>query len=177
MRFGLISCVHGNLPAFQAVLRDVEQLGCDSIVCLGDIVGYFDHPKECLDLVRSKCRVSVKGNHDEYCSGSHPLKDFNAQFAEMIEWTRGELSPVDRAWLSELPYSLVNVGSVGQPRDGHAGAAYVVYDSNSRTVELRRVGYPPPPSGGHGKAKPVPGGGGPPKTISDEIAEHKQRHG
>ena len=126
-------------------------------------------------------RIGIETAHYDYRPREANVLLEEAEFETcdylLYEWTRGELSPVDRAWLSELPYSLVNVGSVGQPRDGHAGAAYVVYDSNSRTVELRRVGYPPPPSGGHGKAKPVPGGGGPPKTISDEIAEHKQRHG
>lgn len=209
------------------------------MVCLGDIVGYFEHPKECLDLVRSQCKVSVKGNHDEYCAASYPLEHFNARAAEMVEWTRGELSAADRVWLRELPYRLdiddftivhasldaperweyvfdkaaaarhfthqttplcfsghthvpiafqlkkgdvrggtytkftikpdikylVNVGSVGQPRDGHAGAAYVVYDTSNRTVELRRVDYPRPPAGGHGVGKPAPGGGGPPKTL------------
>jgi hypothetical protein len=60
---------------------------------------------------------------------------------------------------------LVNVGSVGQPRDGLSDAAYVVYDAGCRTVELRRIGYPRPPSGGDGVGKPVPRGGGSPDTF------------
>jgi diadenosine tetraphosphatase ApaH/serine/threonine PP2A family protein phosphatase len=209
------------------------------MLCLGDIVGYYDHPKECLDLVRTHCEGCVKGNHDEYCSTSYPLSDFNSRAAEVIEWTRGELSSADQSWLRALPYILdvddfsivhaslnaperweyifdrlaaathftrqdsqvcfnghthvpvafqceggkvrggtfktfsiepgirylVNVGSVGQPRDGRPDAAYVVYDLSVRTVELRRVDYPRPPSGGHGVGKFAPGGGGPPKTL------------
>jgi hypothetical protein len=60
---------------------------------------------------------------------------------------------------------LVNVGSVGQPRDGRTGATYVIYDTSGRTIELRRVDYPEPPSGGQGVGKPVPLGSGPPKTL------------
>src|SRR5438067_235704 len=100
MRFALLSCIHANLPAMDAVLRDAQNMRCETILCLGDIVGYNDRPKECLDLVRARCRASVKGNHDEYCSSSHPLDGFNPRAAEAVEWTRGELSPADRAWLS-----------------------------------------------------------------------------
>jgi len=60
---------------------------------------------------------------------------------------------------------LVNVGSVGQPRDGRTDATYAVYDATTRTVELRRVDYPQPPSGGHDAGRPVGGGGGPPKKL------------
>jgi predicted phosphodiesterase len=251
MRFALISCVHANLPAMEAVLRDAQQSRCETMYCLGDIVGYYDHPKECLDLVRTHCQASVKGNHDEYCSASYPLSDFNPKAAEAIEWTRGELPPADQSWLSDLPYVLgfddftivhaslnaperweyifdklaaashftrqstplcfnghthvpiafqskggkvrggtfttlsiepgiqylVNVGSVGQPRDGRSDAAYVIYDASDRTVELRRVDYPRPPAGGHGGGRPVPWGGGPPKTLevhSDYPEDDKQ---
>lgn len=212
---------------------------CETMLCLGDIVGYHEHPKECVDLVRGQCQSAVKGNHDEYCASAYPLSGFNPKAVEAIEWTRGELSAADRNWLGGLPYVakiedftivhaslnaperweyifdklaaashfikqdtpvcfhghthvpiafqskggkvsggtfstfsiepgikyLVNVGSVGQPRDGRLDAAYVVYDASRRTVELRRVDYPRPPSGGHGPGKPVPGGGGPPKTL------------
>ncbi|MDB6039200.1 MAG: yfcE, partial [Verrucomicrobiales bacterium] len=106
MRYALISCIHGNLPAFEAVIRDAEHLRCDSMLCLGDIVGYFDQPVECLDLVRSQCKASVKGNYDEYCSESYSLDDFNPSAAKKIDWTREKLSVADRAWLSELPYQL-----------------------------------------------------------------------
>lgn len=239
MRIALISCVHANLPALEAVLRDAQQSRCETMFCLGDIVGYYDRPKECLDLVRTHCQASLKGNHDEYCSTAYPLSAFNARAAETIQWTRGELSAADQSWLSELPYVLqfdrftivhaslnaperweyifekhavanhftrqstplcfnghthvpvafqtkggvvrggtftsftikpgikylVNVGSVGQPRDGRTDAAYVIYDASDRRVELRRVDYPRPPSGGHGVGKPLPWDGGPPKTL------------
>ena len=105
MRFGLICCVHANLPALEAVLKDAQRQNCETLVCLGDIVGYYDNPKECLDLVRSRCQVCVKGNHDEYASTTHPLEGFNPRAAAAIEWTRGQLSPMDRTWLRGLPFS------------------------------------------------------------------------
>ena len=106
MRFALISCVHANLPAMEAVLKDAQKMQCGTILCLGDIVGYFDQPKQCLELVRTHCQFAVKGNHDEYCSTPHELREFSPGVAEAIERTRGELSISDRAWLNELPYYL-----------------------------------------------------------------------
>jgi predicted phosphodiesterase len=239
MRFALLSCIHGNLPALEAVLRDAKAMRCETTLCLGDIVGTSGHPKECLDLVRSHCQASVKGNFDDYCSPTHELSGFNPKAAERFEWMREQLSPSDHAWLSTLPYTLdvsgftivhasldepqkwayifdklaaashfklqslplcfnghthvpvaflfredkarggsytkfaiepgtkylVNVGSVGQPRDNQPGAAYVIYDADKKSVELRRVDYPRPPSDDSGIAKPVPGGG-PPGTLT-----------
>jgi diadenosine tetraphosphatase ApaH/serine/threonine PP2A family protein phosphatase len=63
-QFAIISDIHSNLEALQAVLRDIEQRGVGDIVCLGDVVGYGPNPKECVDLVRQKCRFCMMGNHD-----------------------------------------------------------------------------------------------------------------
>ena len=60
----VISDIHSNLEALQAVLADIEERGVKEIICLGDIVGYGPNPKECLDLVRKRCRVTLMGNHD-----------------------------------------------------------------------------------------------------------------
>ena len=60
----IISDIHANLEALQAVLSDVEERGIQEVICLGDIVGYGANPKECLDLVRSRCRLTLMGNHD-----------------------------------------------------------------------------------------------------------------
>jgi diadenosine tetraphosphatase ApaH/serine/threonine PP2A family protein phosphatase len=66
----LISDVHGNLPALQAVLADIDALAPDvRIWCLGDTVGYAASPAECLDLVRTRCEVVIAGNHDLAVAG------------------------------------------------------------------------------------------------------------
>ena len=65
-----ISDVHGNLPALQAVLADIDALAPGArIWCLGDTVGYGASPGECLDLVRERCEVVIAGNHDLAVSG------------------------------------------------------------------------------------------------------------
>ena len=65
MRYALISDVHSNLPALEAVLADLDALGIDEVYCLGDVVGYGPDPTACADLVRERAWVTVKGNHDE----------------------------------------------------------------------------------------------------------------
>ncbi len=63
-QFAIISDIHSNLEALQAVLKDIESRGVKDIVCLGDVVGYGPNPRECVDLVRTKCRLCMMGNHD-----------------------------------------------------------------------------------------------------------------
>ncbi|MGD8450771.1 MAG: metallophosphoesterase family protein [Phycisphaerae bacterium] len=84
--FAVISDIHSNLEALQAVLNDIERRGVREIVCLGDIVGYGPNPKECLDLVRQRCRIALMGNHDhavlfEPCN-------FNLPAERACYWTR-----------------------------------------------------------------------------------------
>jgi hypothetical protein len=61
----IISDVHGNLEALQAVLEDIDREQVDAIVCLGDIVGYGPNPCECVKLVRDRCGLVILGNHDQ----------------------------------------------------------------------------------------------------------------
>jgi len=67
MRVAIISDVHSNLQAFTAVLKDIEQFGIDSIVALGDIIGYGGNPAECLDLLENNAKIirKVRGNHEQ----------------------------------------------------------------------------------------------------------------
>ena len=65
MRQALISDIHGNLEALQAVLSDIASQNVDEILCLGDIVGYGPNPCECLDLVMKKTALTIMGNHDQ----------------------------------------------------------------------------------------------------------------
>ncbi|WP_209423696.1 metallophosphoesterase family protein [Melaminivora jejuensis] len=65
----LLSDIHSNLPALQAVLTDAKDNGCDEFISLGDVVGYGAQPGECIDLLRECGAVNVLGNHDSYLIG------------------------------------------------------------------------------------------------------------
>jgi predicted phosphodiesterase len=84
--FAIISDIHSNLEALEAVLADIEQRGIRDVVCLGDIVGYGPNPKECLDLVRERCRVSLMGNHDH--AVLFEPTNFNLPAERACYWTR-----------------------------------------------------------------------------------------
>lgn len=107
MKYGILADIHANLPALQTVLRDAERQGCTHYACLGDIVGYYWHPNECVDIIRGMNIPCVQWNHDLYCSGEHPLDGFNLKAAEAVRWTRAQLSEDDRQWLRSLPRVLI----------------------------------------------------------------------
>jgi len=84
--FAIISDIHSNLEALLAVLADIEQRGIQEIICLGDVVGYGPNPKECLDLVRERCRVTLMGNHDHALL--YEPTNFNLPAERACFWTR-----------------------------------------------------------------------------------------
>lgn len=84
--YAIISDIHSNLEALQAVLADIEQRGIRRIVCLGDVIGYGPNPRECLDLVMEKCRICLMGNHD-HAVLYEPL-NFNSAAERACYWTR-----------------------------------------------------------------------------------------
>lgn len=219
----IISDIHGNLEALEAVLADIREQKIEEIFCLGDIIGYGPNPRECIDHVMKTCAVTILGNHDN--AALFDPEGFNPQAERAILWTRKQLESDnsgqnDKRWefLGELPrmrreanflfvhgsarnplneyvfpediynqrkmerifglvenycfqghthipgvfeeeYSfhspdeigaevklgdrkiLVNVGSVGQPRDGDNRAAYVILDCPNKVVKFRRVPY------------------------------------
>ncbi|MBI1853687.1 MAG: metallophosphoesterase [Planctomycetes bacterium] len=93
----IVSDVHGNLEALDAVLRHANSLGIRDVVCLGDLVGYGPNPAECLDRARP-FRVNIMGNHEEaVLKGAF---GFNSLAREAIEWTRTQLKP---SWHSSRP--------------------------------------------------------------------------
>ena len=103
MAVAVISDIHGNLAALEAVLEvvDSEQIG--EIWCLGDITGYGARPAECLELVRERSVVCLAGNHDLVVSGAIGVDAFSADAAEAAQWSRDRLSDLERAQLAELP--------------------------------------------------------------------------
>ena len=214
LKCAILGDIHGNLEALNAVLADAAEQDVNAYICVGDIVGYNANPSECLDKVRELDFTCVRGNHDHYCSHDESLDDFHPLAANVIDWTRHQLTEDQIAYLKGLKYSriisgftivhstldmpdkwgyvfdaleadanfnyqstslcfhghthipvvyekrgrvskneftkvgiqlgskyVINVGSVGQPRDGVPDAAYAIYDMKEKTVELRRVSY------------------------------------
>ena len=217
MRVAIVSDIHGNRHAFEAVLDDVRNTGARELWCLGDVVGYGADPDDCCALARRHAAVCLAGNHDLAVTGELPLDEFSRGAAlaarwtqeviadEHLEWLRSlspqgaedgvglyHASPRDPVWeyvlsalLAELCLDaapervclvghshvalsfqrpegepatgtarrggeaadlgagewLLNPGSVGQPRDGDARAAWLLLDTAGWRAEWRRIEY------------------------------------
>ena len=102
MRIALLSDVHGNRPAFEAVLDDVDSEGAEEIWCLGDLVGYGAEPDECVALARERCNLSLAGNHDLVVTGEIPITDFSSSAAAAARWTQETISEETMAYLKGL---------------------------------------------------------------------------
>jgi diadenosine tetraphosphatase ApaH/serine/threonine PP2A family protein phosphatase len=102
MRIALLSDVHGNLPAFEAVLDDVDSEGAEEIWCLGDLVGYGARPDECVALARERCNLSLAGNHDLVVTGEIAITDFSRSAAEAARWTQENVGEDTLAYLKGL---------------------------------------------------------------------------
>lgn len=100
----IVSDIHANLPALEAVLADIESQGIRELLCLGDVVGYGAQPAECIELLRSKTFLSIlRGNHDAYAASEVDPPNVSPETLEGISWTRARLTPEHRAWLGTLP--------------------------------------------------------------------------
>lgn len=214
MHYAILSDVHGNLEALEAVLASARRRGVEQIVCLGDVVGYGPQPTECLQLLLKANSTIVAGNHDFAVADRIDIANFNVYAREATLWTRQQLGDDELRVLSELPLvaefdgftavhgtlhtpelfdyvqtsydahlsmqemqqplcfighshvpitfvqdetisyhleptttvephtkTIVNVGSVGQPRDFDARACYAIYDGDRHRVERVRVPY------------------------------------
>ena len=102
MLIALLSDVHGNLPAFEAVLDDVDSEGADEIWCLGDLVGYGAQPDDCVALARERCNLSLAGNHDMVVTGEIPISDFSRDAAAAARWTQETIAEETMAYLKGL---------------------------------------------------------------------------
>lgn len=101
-RYGVISDIHGNKVALDAVLEQLGQLSVDRIVCLGDIVGYGPSPSQCLNDVHDYCHEIVRGNHDEAVIDPDLGKYFNIAASAALKWTRDQLSPHQKFLISTM---------------------------------------------------------------------------
>lgn len=107
MRYAILSDIHSNLAALEAVLADIEgKGGVDEVWCLGDIVGYGPEPVECIRLLKKHCSVCVAGNHDLGAIGKLDLAYFNPAAVVACRWTAAQLSPAEARYLESLPPTL-----------------------------------------------------------------------
>lgn len=225
MQVAVISDIHANLPALEAVLADIEEVGVEERWCLGDVVGYGASPDDCVALVREHCEACLVGNHDLAVLGELDTSTFSTAAASAVEWTvkhsseeslsflrglspkdasrpaalyhasprdpiweyvlwpeqaadclavqerrvslvghshvalffsvpegeqvRAEAVPEARGWQAGAGTRLeigegrwlINPGSVGQPRDGDARAAWLELDTDAWEATYHRVAY------------------------------------
>jgi len=105
MRTLIISDIHANLPALDAVIEDAGSFG--QVWCLGDVVGYGPDPNECIQRIASLPGIRcVKGNHDAAILGDIPVQAFNYEARASLRWLQSELHPENKLWLGELPERL-----------------------------------------------------------------------
>ncbi|MDF1797837.1 MAG: metallophosphoesterase family protein [Planctomycetota bacterium] len=218
MRYAVLGDIHSNLDALQTVLGAIEQAGVDRILSVGDVVGYGAAPAACIELLRQREAIVVKGNHDAAVTGELDDQTFNRYARDAVAWTQDQLEGRDLAWLRGLPLMvtlehcqlahgniddpsrfeyirttgdanpsldhltrtvgfvghthvpiallrpkdaggrtayapevdldlaeaercLVNVGSVGQPRDEDHRTGWVLFDSDTGRVSIERLEY------------------------------------
>jgi len=104
MRIAVLSDVHANLAALEAVLGHAQSQGViDAVWCLGDVVGYGPQPRECIARVRELGALTVAGNHDRAGTGKMGTAEFNPDAARAAHWTMGQLTPDEQSYLDALP--------------------------------------------------------------------------
>jgi predicted phosphodiesterase len=106
----VLSDIHGNLPALQAVLRTASKLGCDRIISLGDVVGYYAQPGECIDLLKAHDAINIMGNHDGYLIDGTDCPRSKI-VAEIADYQRGIISPGQVEWLATSVPVLIEGGN------------------------------------------------------------------
>jgi predicted phosphodiesterase len=148
MRVAVISDIHGNLHALEAVLAAIGDDRTDEIWCLGDVVGYGARPNECCARVAERAALCLVGNHDLAVLGDLPLEDFAPDAAASAQWSQDELSDDARAFLAELQPSGTATDAElyhGSPRDPvweYVLSAEAAYASLRRTrAPLVLVGH------------------------------------
>ena len=130
----VLSDIHGNLEALEAVLAEVGRSGAGEILCLGDFVGYGASPNECIERLRPIVTAAVAGNHDVAVCGRIRLGSFGSSAAQAARWTETVLNAQSLAYLESLPIRVCHAGALlvhsspSEPRAWH----YVVEIEEAR---------------------------------------------
>jgi len=103
VKLGILSDIHGNLEALEAVLDVLRDSGAERYVCCGDIVGYGPDPNGCVEIIRGLGCICVAGNHDYGVVGKIPLTGFNSTAHRAALYTRPLLTESNRLYLENLP--------------------------------------------------------------------------
>lgn len=141
--YAVISDIHGNLEALEAVLDDIPE-GVERIYCLGDVIGYGANPNECCDIVREAEMPLITGNHDLAVTDlKTDLAWFNPVAAAAVEWTREHLSEKNAEFLLSRPRmmqsrdALFVHGSIRDPDE------YIINASSAQAnLEILKTEYP-----------------------------------
>jgi predicted phosphodiesterase len=102
MRVAIVSDIHGNRHAFEAVLDEIEGSACAELWCLGDLVGYGADPDRCVELTRRHASICLAGNHDLGVRGDLDLEQFSRGAALAARWTREAITPTTLEYLRQL---------------------------------------------------------------------------
>ena len=127
MRYAIVSDIHANLEALQKALEIIDTRSIDSIICLGDSVGYGASPNEVLDILRARCECILIGNHDEAAIDISLATGFNPYARAAAEWTAKELTEEHKEFLKTLP------------QEYHAGDVLFVHSSPHEPAEWHYV--------------------------------------
>ncbi len=102
MRLAILSDIHSNLPALEAVLAAIDDADVDEIWCLGDVVGYGAQPDECTEIVAERCEVCLVGNHDLAVTGELDISSFSPAASAAVRWTQRNAADATIRFLRRL---------------------------------------------------------------------------
>jgi predicted phosphodiesterase len=102
VRIAIVSDIHGNRHAFEAVLEEIAESPCDEMWCLGDLVGYGADPDACVELAQRHAAICLAGNHDLGVVETLPLEQFSRGAALAARWTQETITAQTRAYLESL---------------------------------------------------------------------------
>lgn len=142
----LISDIHSNTEALRAVLEDIQKVGVESIICLGDIIGYGPNPKECIDIAKD-FRLCLLGNHEEAVLFEVHAQGFNPRASGAVRWTNRQFDPLGKdreanakRWdfMGEMPRNYISNGIMlvhGSPMDKTREYIYTTDVRNPKKME------------------------------------------
>ena len=120
MRVAVVTDIHANRHAFEAVLADLEAAGAEEVWCLGDLVGYGGEPNECVELARERADLCLAGNHDLAVTGALGIEEFSRGAAISAQWTQTVIADENLVFLQGLAPEGEDAGVGlyhGSPRD------------------------------------------------------------
>lgn len=141
-KYAVISDIHANLEALTAVLEDIDRQQVDDVVCLGDVVGYGPDPVACTERVRSRCSVTICGNHDEAL-----IKGpwgFNQLARNSIEWTQKQMRPRFYRMGSAARWNFLATLPLTSEWNGYLLVHGSPRDPTSEYVLPQHASWPPP---------------------------------